>query len=435
MYSIAIITAENSLNRILTIDAEMKKECNITYLQYSSVENLKKVYKENISHFDAFIFSGSYPYDIINQSLLKDNQKPHAYFDLSDRDYYKALAKLSISSKRIDFSRVFIETPDIEIDFNDIFNNENMPIISSPVPQGIYIDSLNELYEKAINFYIDLWKENKIDLVITRYSNLTSLLKSADIPFFYLSASRESMLEVFYKLLTELYLEQDENKTTSFCLISAESGSFSNVQKQKVKDILLQCNKVFGMNFIVQQTDNYFELTTSTAVFKNISNNYTICPVTAYLRENLTFPFCIGWGSAVNTVNAYQNAIRALKESKISINHPAFLVTADNKIIGPLSSKKRITYDDTPDERMIAISKKTGLTPLYLQKILSVLSQKENDDISAEELAYYLSITTRSASRLLVKLVDSGAANVSYNRQLNLRGRPAKIYSIDFTKL
>ena len=59
-----------------------------------------------------------------------------------------------------------------------------------------------------------------------------------------------------------------------------------------------------------------------------------------------------------------------------------------------------------------------------------MLNQKGGDTLSAEELAFYLSITTRSASRILSKLVERGGATVQYNRQLNLRGRPAKIYKI-----
>ena len=76
------------------------------------------------------------------------------------------------------------------------------------------------------------------------------------------------------------------------------------------------------------------------------------------------------------------------------------------------------------------LSEQVGISPLYLSKILYILRQKGGNTLSSEELAFFLNVTTRSASRILNKLESGGLANVEYSRQMNLRGRPAKIYSI-----
>lgn len=435
MYTIGIITAQNSLDRILTIDSAMKRECNITYLQYSSTEHLKKIYKDNSGHFDAFLFSSSFPYRVVCHYLLEDDTKPHAYFTLHDRDYYRCIAKISVAHPGINFSRVAIDTPEIEVNFEAVFKKSQMPVIGSPVSEPGFLSSVSDVYQKTLNYYLKLWNDRKIDFIVTRYDSLISELEHFNIPYESISPSRESMLETFCQLLLTLYAEKNTDRTTSFCLISPVSTDLTKTQTADLAEALAQCNKIFGMNFIIHHTDKLFELTTTTSVLKDISNQYTVCPVESYLKETLDFPVCIGWGSAVNAINAYQNAARALKESRHSAGHPAFIVTADNHIIGPLSSKRRISYTDSPDKRILEISGKVGLTPLCLRKIISVLNQKDTNDISAEELAYYLDVTPRSASRMLSKLVEGGAAIVSYNRQMNLRGRPAKIYTIDFGQI
>ena len=135
-------------------------------------------------------------------------------------------------------------------------------------------------------------------------------------------------------------------------------------------------------------------------------------------------------GCGSNVIDAHRNAHRAMKEALLCKSSAAFIVMEDNVIIGPLSSIRRITYSDSPSQNLSEISERLSISPLYLSKIISVLSQKGGDTLSAEELAFYLDITTRSASRILSKLETGGLATVQYNRQLNLRGRPAKIYKI-----
>ena len=102
-------------------------------------------------------------------------------------------------------------------------------------------------------------------------------------------------------------------------------------------------------------------------------------------------------------------------------------------MIGPLSSTQRMVYNDIPDKNLIQISERVGISPLYLNKILYIIQQKQGNTLSSEELSFFL--TTRSASRILKKLEEGGLARVEYNRQLNFRGRPAKIYTIDRSKL
>ena len=113
----------------------------------------------------------------------------------------------------------------------------------------------------------------------------------------------------------------------------------------------------------------------------------------------------------------------------------AFIVLKDNVIVGPLSSARRIVYSDAPTEKLSQLGRQVGISPLYLSKIASVLEQKGSSTLSSEELAFFLNVTTRSASRILSKLESGGLAEVEYNRQLKLRGRPAKIYQIHIQDL
>ena len=106
MYSIGVFTNELSLQRILKLNDLLSQRSYITYLPYTSPDHLRFLYEENQGKFDALLFSGSYPYNVIRKFFPQVADVPHAYFDLSPVDYYKAIAALAIQHPGLDFTRV-----------------------------------------------------------------------------------------------------------------------------------------------------------------------------------------------------------------------------------------------------------------------------------------------------------------------------------------
>ena len=96
---------------------------------YTSPDHLKFLYEQNRDRFDAFLFGGSYPFEIIT-GTFGPIQKPCAYFNVSDRDYYKMIACLAVQEPNLDFQRVYFDIPDMPVDFRSIFQRENIPLLS-----------------------------------------------------------------------------------------------------------------------------------------------------------------------------------------------------------------------------------------------------------------------------------------------------------------
>ena len=86
MHSFGIFTSRLSLERVMDIDSELTRYGMVTYLPYTSPDHLKFLYEQNRDRFDAFLFGGSYPFEIIT-GTFGPIQKPCAYFNVSDRDY------------------------------------------------------------------------------------------------------------------------------------------------------------------------------------------------------------------------------------------------------------------------------------------------------------------------------------------------------------
>lgn len=432
MYSIGIFVAQKSLERIMTIDEEMRQECNITYLQYTSTRHLLKLYKENAEKFDGILFSGPYPYDTVQKNMTLDPKKPHFYFDIFDRDYYKLFLSIAVKYPGIQFSKIYFDNNGVPCDLDSIFPPDQMPCFDSSVTDGIYHSSINELYDISFQHYLSIWSEKKYDLIVTRFSNLIPMMRDLNITCEHLAPSRRSMLDIFHQLQIQLSENRAGDSSVCYGLVRPLTP-LSHEEENHLKTVLNECSQNLGINFMIRRTEDYFELTTTNAVFRNISNNFSSCPVKEYLMNHFQVPVAVGWGNSNDVAVAYRNAERALKESGYQApEHLSFLVTENNIIVGPLSSARRLAYTDMPTNRIDYLRKKTGLSSLTLHRVISVIQQKNTNSISAEELAFFLNVTVRSASRILSKLEASGAAIVAQQRQLNLRGRPTKIYTINF---
>ena len=430
MYSIGVFTTERSLRYIMHIDKEMRALSNITYLPYSSLAHLHYLFESNCDQFDAFLFSGSYPYKVV-QEKFAPIAKPHAYFNISDRDYYRVIACLAVQTPGLDFARVYFDRPEIPVDFYAIFQRHDVPLLgTAAVDWQTESDWLSPLKD----YYLELWRSGQADILVTRISSLEEFFLQNHIRHEFLYASPESMVETFNGLIMQLSTVSMHDSAACIGLISSPA-TLSNAQWKALGTRLQACNKQFGMPFLVYEHGKHYELTTNISILKGLSQQYTTCPVTAFLEGGVDFPVCTGWGGANNVIDAHRNAQRAVKEALLTKGTAAFIVTADNVIVGPLSNVRRITYTDAPNQQLTSLGQRLSVSPLYLSKIQSVLAQKGSDTLSAEELAFFLNITTRSASRILSRLEAGGAATVSYNRQLNLRGRPAKIYKIYFHDL
>lgn len=81
------------------------------------------------------------------------------------------------------------------------------------------------------------------------------------------------------------------------------------------------------------------------------------------------------------------------------------------------------------------LSRRTGLSLSYAQRLLSALAALGQDTITALALSEALHITPRSANRLLSKLSASGVAEEMEKQNSFTRGRPEKIYRIRLERI
>jgi hypothetical protein len=405
----------------------MSALCDVDYLTYSSMRNLADIYERNAHRFDGLIFSGGFPYSYIT-SRVGGVLKPHAYFAPADRDYYKVFARMLRRFPGMDISRVVMDKPDTAVDFEDIFGPARPRFFDSVMADRF---SLESAYEITMRQSLLLWREKKIDLILTRFTNLADPLRSAGIPFELLFPSEASMLDVFTALRGDIESRRLSDFTTASGIVSGGTrdggaGLFASLER---------FNGQNGMSLVIRQNGELFELTTSNETLRDITDGYSNCLLTNFLHGEIDAPVCVGWGLGMDIVSSQRNAMKAFRESKRSAAHHAYLVNESGEQIGPLASGKAVTLSSTPSPAAEEVGRRLGISPSNLQKLFNIQQKRGVSMFSSADLAFYLNVTPRSASRILARLSEDGFANVVWSSQPNARGRPYKIYEIDYREL
>jgi predicted transcriptional regulator len=428
--SIGIIAAERSVELIRKAHGEMSRMCGITYLPYSSMRNLADIYERSAHLFDGVIFSGRFPYSyIVNHvgSILK----PHAYFELTDRDYYKAFAGILYRFPGIRVSRILIDRPYSSVDFAGVFGGD-VPMFFDPLGEDD-LPSLEAAYGRAMKKSAELWRAKKIDLVLTRFTNLAEMLGASGIPFELLFPSEASMLDVCGSLFSMIQSRRLAGSMVASGIVSLadpDGGGGKNLQL-----LLENFNEKNGMPLVVRKSGGMFELTTSNGTLEDITHGYTDCVLTNRLHAELGEGVCVGWGIGADIVSSCQNAVRAFGESMRSARHHAYLVNDLGDLIGPMAGGRSVTMPRGFSAAAEEIGRRLGISAANLQKMISLHEHRGISSFSSADLAFYLNVTRRSAARILSRLAEHGWASVARHDHPNAKGRPYKIYAVNFGKL
>lgn len=399
MIKLAILTPKNSSEKIKNSLKEIT--CEIKYIFYNNLYDLEELYLKNAQKYDGIITSGPIGYEIIKNSV--ELFTPLYHFDISKGDLYKYLFNILKENPKIDFSRVYIDfiSPEKkEYWFKDIFKKEEEPIFYQ-----INFSNKN-LYETLKNNYINLKKEKKIDIVLTRISNMVNFLKSEKISFDFLFPSEENIKNTVLEVIKDIKILKSEKKQIIFGKLLFDKISI---------DIEEEIHSI-SKNCIIKILDKNIEVL---MLYEDFINSNIALNLKKKFRNN----FLSGWGKGNNINEARHNAEKSYIKNKETNTEVIYLVSTNSEtILSEINAKKKKNIE------IIEKLKKLNITKQNSEKLIELFKNQEK--VSCANLANYLNISERTANRLLLKLEENSLA-ISNLIKIN-RGRPKKIYTFSF---
>ncbi|EUB38387.1 HTH domain-containing protein [Fusobacterium sp. CM1] len=399
MIKLAILTPKNSYEKIKKSLKDI--ECEVKYIFYNNLYDLENLYLKNAQKYDGIITSGPIGYEIIKNSV--ELLTPLYHFDISKGDLYKYLFNILKENPKIDFSRVYIDfiSPEKkEYWFQDIFKKEEEPIFYK-----INFSNKN-LYETLKNNYTNLKNNKKMDIVLTRISNMVEFLKNEKISFDFLFPSEENIKNTVLEVIKDIKILKSEKKQIIFGKLLLNEVS---------ADIEEEIHSV-SKNCIVKILDKSIEIL---MIYEDFINSN----IALNLKKKLKMNFFSGWGKGNNINEARYNAEKAYKKSKETDFEVVYLVSTNSEII-----LSEIDDEKKKNIEIIEKLKELNITKQNSEKLIELFRSKEK--VSCASLATYLDISERTANRLLVKLEEN---NLAISNLIKIsRGRPKKLYQLLF---
>ncbi|EST53969.1 hypothetical protein T458_22500 [Brevibacillus panacihumi W25] len=440
MVNIGFISAEQSVFRIKEIESLLHKLCNLQIFTYKHLEEVKDIYLSQSLFLDGMICGGELAYLVLKKDI-PELMIPTDYVDITERDFYKLMYSIQAKNRDLCPSRLAIDCLgkyNHYLGLKEVLPPELFPYTPQKADERLLLT-----YDEILDFHLSLWLQGKVDLSITRYSNVVNKLKENDIQFIHLYPSHESIIDKFNKMISDIQISQLVDKQVAIGNISIRNVNLQDantgqldLQLMLLHKSLLEYASLHHLPFMIQKRQLHFEIITSLRDLKEtLTHHYTSCSLFEYLSEQLPFKVNIGWGSGDSLHKARTNAQSANKAAEAHPNNCSFVITEDDQVIGPLGDKACIQFSNSMNEQIEKWSVQLGISPLQIQKIVAVIDKTNSNELSSEDVSFYLGITIRSANRFLNILQDRGVASVSYKKQEKLRGRPKKMYRIDFSNI
>ncbi len=417
---IAIMGASDSVEKIYKVLSQ--EEENIEFIKYAEDEIKKLIdLARNIdTGIDGIFLTGIGVYSELSSQIRFE--QPVVYTERGIIGIIKAMCEFRMDWKDIKNARIALDIIE-EKDLLDVFNEFNIEVKSYDIQK--YLPSKNE--EDYIKYYLEKYEEKQIECIFTSFGYIYNYLKNHDIPVYRIQATNIDIKNRFAELKNSIRLKNMNERATQIQVIQVveKNGELYNSiegQVQLEEEILMYSREIEGM----MQTTNpneYLIISNKGALLSRENINSLSKIVNNCKLNNIILG--IGIGEGVTLYQSEINARNALRKSVSEKQGNIYFYDGEN-VVGPILRESQIKYKNLADKKTLQLSKEIGISYQYIEKINGVINKLGRDEFTSQELSEILSISERSANRILKNIIDKG-----YGEESNLEnslgaGRPRR---------
>lgn len=435
-FKIVIITSHYLHKKIEEICSSLKTDCTIQVAPYDNFSSIPKVYDAYANDADGFLVSGSIAKAAI-EAVRHDLQRPILSFEIDNAGLCRAILNLLLENRNLDMNRVILDFL-ISIDgastanaFLQGLNANTMPHHISNWMQSLTAVDIKRIEEQTLCEIARLWRANEIELVLCQYSNIIPTLEEKNIPYIYPLPSIEHLKHLINSLLSKIELEYMRAKLPVIINAAPRDSKFATAENIHLLKIGLQ--EFFHSNLIdciPQEAEGHCNTLLTVEVMRHITQKGRSCMLSIFLAKKLGYEISVGYGVGANFDAATKNSYTARQEA--AFTGSSFIQIENGDLIGPLNSNNRMVIENHFAQDIGKIAKKSKLSTITIKKVITSMKINNSNKITTPALAERLGGTVRNANRILQNLEKSGFAKIAYTQTNNSKGRPTKVYELDF---
>ena len=417
-------SCEITQQNLCYIDPSLEIRCYIR----EQISDSAEVVDECQQACDAVLFTGR----AVELSVKQNHQvyKPHTCISRSSISIAGAFLEMQKQGMALDaFSVDIIEAQVIE-DILDGFHILARNIYAYPNQ-----DDIEE--RNYLQWHKSLQDEGKTNVALTSLRWVYQELKEAGCRAIYLGPTRAMIRLALERLRSGMAIDRAENAQIATELLrlehvdKLEENYYSGMlQKTEIDRMVIRYTQEIQAAFFPAGRWEYLIFAHAGAIRSKRNQSRLLNLQKSIQDEGVRLSAGIGIGRTANA--AESNARKALTYAR-SREHPGeiYWIDENDVINGPINRENQLRYQlISSDPRIREIAEKTGLSPASILKIRAVMDTRGSNVFDAHELADCLELTSRSARRIMKKIIDAGYADVCAKDSSTVRGRPRMLISI-----
>lgn len=436
VYRILVITSEYLTQYMDDMLKEYSRDITYRIVKYRHFSEICTLYRAHEQWADGVLTTGIAVEAVLRRET-KGALKPILSLNTDNETFYKIPLSLLIENRELDPDRIIFDvflctSPNASVmeliennSVNDMFPDFHKWVDSAS------LEELCQIEDKCIGQIQELWEDNKIDIVICRYSSIVERLKELEIPCIFATATDEYTHQIVDHLLEKVKLEKITAHLPAVIFAVPAAGDeniWNEYHKLNVQKALLDFAREHDLKFIVQDKLSGLLIITEKAVVSYVTDSFQNSVLSEYLKATVGFDLTVSYAIGHTIEEALEHAEQAQKASRDSKN--SFLVDEEKRLKGPLDKGKTVLTIDMVNPQLLAAAKQASLSTTVIHRLNRLLCLLDKREITSRELADHFCITAREANRILKHLETAGLASVELHKSDHLRGRPRKIYHI-----
>ncbi len=425
MINVGLIGSEYVVDKLLQAGKEYR-ELNFITRTFENENETEKALRDILHKIDIVVLSGPVPYFYV-KDLIKERNLPYFFVQYDELAVLSGLLYLSLHTNK--------ENKNFSIDLPHREHAEGVFLEFGLPSKNIYVIDYEETFdvEEIVGFHVNLYREGRINYVITSRINVYNRLVDHSIPVYRMIPPLKSFRDIIN--LVSLKGETLLLNSARFAVILVGE----NLKKQnwltpkyeetnfKIYQILKSYAPILGASII--QKNGIISMYMDRRKLEDFTESFSHFPFYTKLKSKIQVEIAVGIGLGWSSQDAEKHAMIALNEANYHNGDQIYLVNQDMGVEGPLSLDKKYILK-TDDEELLNIVKKTNLSVKTISKIKYFLEMTDKDSINSIDLSEALEISRRSAQRILKRLLDLKLASIVGEEQPHHKGRPIPLYRI-----
>jgi hypothetical protein len=426
--TIGVVGPSDVVATIMSLDAGLGANVRLLGAAHNTDSETLVTAQTVSEQADIVLFTGPLQYDLAAEHL----PVPSTFVPISATSLLSALIRGS-SDPAVDLDRISIDSislAEVEEAYADIGRDPGKLHVA-PYDGPASVDAFDE-------FHADLFRSGATTAAFTTVASVANRLAAAGIPLVRMAPTTAVLRAAVTTsaLLGSGYLLEEAQLVLMTVHVIAPVGSghwgWSNYRLQGIRlevyQLLLEEVEDAGAALVANEGMT-FGVTATAGALRRMTDNLHTAPFVDRLEAALGLRAFIGIGTGRTVAEADANAQRALGQAQSHSGHPAQVVGTDGTAVGlpPRSRRRpRVVADD-----------KYGQERELLRRIVVALPDTEPEPliVDAARIAEALSVTLRSARRILHSLVAAGMAWTMPPAPSPGGGRPRQRFRLMIQKL